>query len=191
MPDRAQRISLREFKAISSAISSYEDINLLGRHLVEGICRAFRVKGCSIFLVDDREKQLFRVSAYGLSEHYLMKGPILIDEDSVEFSKNETVYIEDTQNDPRVRYPQDAQKEGIISMLSVPVISRNTVIGLLKVYNDKKIALHDEDLDSFKILAKQVGLVIENNGLRNFLDRIKMALDSLPLRMLSGLNFDD
>ncbi|WP_027359458.1 GAF domain-containing protein [Desulforegula conservatrix] len=188
MTERAQRITLREFKAISSAISSYEDINLLGRHLVEGICRAFRVKGCSIFLVDDREKQLFRVSTYGLSEHYLTKGPMQIDEASIEFSMGEPVYIEDTQNDPRIKYAKEAKEEGIHSMLSVPIKSKSIVVGLLKIYNDTALNLHDEDLDSFRVLAKQVGVVIENNGLRNFLDRIKMALESLPLRMLDGLN---
>lgn len=187
MTDRAQRITLREFKAISSAISSYEDITLLGRHLVEGVCRAFRVKGCSIFLVDDREKQLFRVSTYGLSEHYLTKGPIIIDENSPEFSKGEPVYIEDTQNDPMVKYPEDAKEENIHSMLSVPIMTKEIVVGLLKIYNDTPLHLHDEDLDSFRVLAKQIGIVIENNGLRNFLDRIKVALESLPLRMLSGL----
>lgn len=187
MTERAQRITLREFKAISSAISSYEDINLLGRHLVEGICRAFKVKGCSIFLVDDREKQLFRVSMHGLSESYLSKGPMHIDESSDEFAKREPVYIEDSQNDSRVKYPAEAAAEGIHSMLSVPIVSRNNVVGLLKIYHDTDLHLHDEDLDSFRILAKQVGVMIENNGLRNFLDRIKMALESLPLRMLSGL----
>lgn len=188
MTERAQRITLREFKAISNAISSYEDINLLGRHLVEGICRAFKVKGCSIFLVDDREKQLFRVSTYGLSENYLTKGPMQIDETSIEFSKGESVYIEDIQNDPRIKFAKEAKEEGIHSMLSVPIKAKSIVVGLLKIYNDTPLDLHDEDLDSFRVLSKQVGVAIENNGLRNFLDRIKMALESLPLRMLSGLN---
>lgn len=51
------------------------------------------------------------VSTYGLSEHYLTKGPIIIDENSPEFSKGEPVYIEDTQNDPMVKYPEDAKKK--------------------------------------------------------------------------------
>lgn len=187
MSEKAQRITLREFKAISSAISSYEDINLLGRHLVEGICRAFKVKGCSIFLVDDREKQLFRVSTFGLSENYLTKGPMHVDDSSTEFSTGDSVYIEDTQNDPRIKYPKEAKDEGILSMLSVPIKTKNTVVGLLKIYNDSPLELHEEDLDSFRVLAKQVGIAIENNGLKNFLDGIKMAIESLPLRMLSGL----
>jgi len=36
-------------------------------------------------------------------------------------------------------------------------------------------------------LAELLGLVIENNGLRNFFERVRSALESLPLRMLEGL----
>ncbi len=34
------------------------------------------------------------------------------------------VFVEDIQIDPRVQYPEAATKEGIVSMLSVPIKSR-------------------------------------------------------------------
>ena len=60
-PER--RFYLRQFKAISNAISIYEDLPVLFSHFVEGICRAFKLKGCSIMLYDEREKQLFMSAA--------------------------------------------------------------------------------------------------------------------------------
>jgi hypothetical protein len=36
-------------------------------------------------------------------------------------------------------------------------------------------------------MAEQLGLVIENNGLKNFLEGVKIALESLPQRMLKGM----
>jgi len=62
-PDR--RFYLREFKAISHAISTYEDLNTLIRHLAEGTARAFKAHGCSIMLLDERENQLFHMSSNG------------------------------------------------------------------------------------------------------------------------------
>jgi len=47
-----RRYYLKHFKAISHAISTYEDLNTLINHLTEGTSRAFKAKGCSIMLLD-------------------------------------------------------------------------------------------------------------------------------------------
>jgi len=46
---------------------------------------------------------------------------------------------------------------------------------------------HEDDIDFLCVLCGLLGLVIENNGPRNFLDQVKVALGSLPVRMLQGL----
>lgn len=183
-----RRFYLKEFKAISRAFSEYEDLNLLVDHMAEGISRAFKVKGCCIMLYDDREKQLFRVASHGISESYLTKGPVFfVDDRHSSFSTGEVVLIEDVQRDPRVQYPDEAKKEKIVSMLSVPIKCRNAIVGIIRIYHSSALRLHEEDLDSLSVLALHLGLVIENNGLRNFLEGVKIAIGSLPLRMLEGL----
>jgi len=182
-----RKFYLRHFKAISHAISTYEDLNLLIRHMVEGICRTFNVKGSCILLYDEREKQLFMVSNYGISEKYLNKGPIFFDEKDSAFQEGEPVYIDDMQHDPRVQYPQAAAEENIVSMLSIPIKCREIVVGILRIYHSEKLLLNNEDLNSLCVLTEQLGVVIENNGLRNFIDGLKVAMESLPLRMLKGL----
>lgn len=182
-----RRIHLEEFKTISRAIITYEDLNLLLNHSVEGIARAFKGKGCSIMLFDEREQQLFRVSSYGISEEYLSKGPLPVDEKYSAFVTGEPVFIEDMQKDPRVKYPDAAAREGLVSMLSVPIKCRERVTGIIRMYNAESWALHEDDLDSFCLLAEHLGCVIENHGLKNFLEQVKMALGNLPLRMLEGI----
>ena len=185
MVDR--KFYLKEFKAISRAISTYEDLNLLMTHITEGLCRTFSLKGACLMLFDDREKQLFRVSSYGISEKYLSKGPVFFDDKESSFSKGEPVLIKDMQNDPRVQYPEEAAKEHIVSMLSVPIKYRDAILGVIRMYHNETLSLNDEDLDSICVLAQHLGLVIENNGLSNFLEGVKIAIDSLPLRMLKDL----
>ena len=182
-----RRIYLREFRAISHTISTYSDFNLLIKYLVEGITRSFSVKGCSILILDERENRLVHVRSYGISDEYLTKGPILLDDRYSAFVTGEPVFVEDFRTDRRVQYPDAAQREGIASMLSVPIKHRGEVIGLVRVYHSEPWTIHEDDLDSFCILAEHLGLAIENNGLRNFLDQIKTAMESLPLRMLKGL----
>jgi signal transduction protein with GAF and PtsI domain len=184
----ARRIYLNEYKAISRAISTYEDFNLLVNHFVEGICTSFHVKGCSIMLYDDRQKQLFRVASFGLSRQYLSKGPIVIEDKHSSFFTGEAVFVQDFKTDPRVQYPEHAAQEGLASMLSVPIKIRKETIGVVRIYNNEPWTLHDEDVDSFCSLGEHLGLLIENNGLKNFLDRVKIAMASLPRRMLEGLD---
>jgi signal transduction protein with GAF and PtsI domain len=180
----ARRIYLHEYKAISRAISTYEDFNLLANHFVEGICTSFHMKGCSIMLYDDREKQLFRVASFGLSRQYLSKGPIVIEDKHSSFFTGKPVFVQDFKTDPRVQYPEHAVQEGLVSMLSVPIKIRSETIGVVRIYNNEPWTLHEDDIDSFSSLAEHLGLLVENNGLKNFLDRIKIAMASLPRRML-------
>ena len=184
-PER--KFDLRKFKAISHAISNYEDLNLLINHLAEGTTRTFEAKGCSIMLLDEKENQLFTVSYYGISEEYLKKGPLFLDERYCAFIRGEPVYIENVQSDPRIQYPQAAVREGIVSMLSIPITFRNIPVGLIRVYHSEVKAFHEEDIDSLKVMATHLGLVIENNGLKNFLESVNAAMESLPQRIIKEL----
>jgi len=184
-PER--KFYLRHFKAISHAISNYEDLNLLMNHIAEGLTRTFKIKGCCIMLLDEREQQLFTVSSYGISEEYLSKGPVFLNEKYSSLVSGKPVFIENLQNDPRIQYPQAAIDEQIISMFSFPINSRHVTIGVIRMYHGEKLYLHDDDIDSISVMAQHMGLVIENNGLRNFLSEVKMAMHSLPIRLLDGL----
>jgi signal transduction protein with GAF and PtsI domain len=183
-PER--KIGLPQFRAISHAISRYEDVTMLGLHLVESICISFEIKAASILLFDDREKRLFNVCSHGLSEEYHRVVPEF-SERFQEFTQGRWVYFEDFANDPRVKNRAAVKKEGIVSMLSVPIKRNQHILGLLKLYNSEKWILHEEDIMSISVLAEQYGLVIENNGLQNFLSEVKVAMGSLPLRKLKGL----
>ena len=182
-----RKFDLKKYKSISRAISNYEDLTLLINHLAEGTTRTFEAKGCSIMLLDEKENQLFTVSCYGISEEYLQKGPLLIDDKYCAFIKGKPVYIEDMQNDPRIKYPDQASKEGIVSMLSIPITYRNIATGLMRIYRSDSKGFHKEDIDTMFVLAMHLGLIIEINGLRNFLDGVNMAMESLPSRILKDL----
>ncbi len=182
-----RRFHLHHFKSISHAIATYEDLGLLFNHLAEGTARAFDAKGCAIMLLDEREKQFFLVSSYGISESYKKKGPILIDQSDSAFFINEPVFIKDMLCDNRIHYPEEAKEEGFVSLLCIPIRHRKDPIGLVRIYHAEAIQYHKEDVDALCVLCELLGMVIEINGLINFLDKVKVAMGSLPTRMLAGL----
>lgn len=173
--------------AISHAISTYGDLNLLIVHLAEGTSRTFEAKGCSILLLDETENQLFHVSSFGISEEYLKKGPIIIDDRVSSFMTGEPVLIEGLPNDCRILYPEAASKEGIASMLSVPIKHIQSPVGLMRIYHGRSNAFNNDDIHALSVLCEHLGLAIENHGLKNFLEKIKHSIDSLPPRVLKGM----
>ena len=179
-----RRIYLKEFRVVSRAIATYEDLLLLFNHLTKIITTSFKVMGCSIMLLDEREEQFFRMASYGVSQEYLDKGPLFADDKFRVFMEGEPVFIKDVANDARIQYADAALKEGITSILTVPIKFRAITTGIIRIYSDQKWDLHDDDLDSFEVIGEQIGLLLEYNGLKNFFEMIKAGIDRLPPRLL-------
>ena len=185
MTDALERtFNLEQFRSISHAISTYDDPKLLLTHITEGIALAFKIKGCCTLVLDEKENQLFMVSSYGISQEYLEKGPIFIDEKDPVLIKGEPVFIQNVQTDPRVQYPKQAADENIGSMLSIPIKFRHTVTGVVRMYHHEAITVCQEDLESLSVLLEHLGIVIENTGLKNVIDQFKVAMGNLPHRLL-------
>ena len=184
MAEIERKFYLKQFKAISNAIATYEDFNLLLKHLVEGVSRTFKIKGASVMILDEIEKQLFRVSNYGISENYLNKGPVFADQKYRSLATGKVEIIKDMLHDQRIQYPESAKEEGIVSLMAIPIKYRKNPIGEMRLYFDQPMIMHEEDIESLCVLANQLGVVIETNGLKNFVEQIKIAIESLPPRML-------
>jgi len=182
-----RKFYLKHFRSICHAIATYEDLNILTDHLSEGTARRFKAKGCSIMLLDERDKHLYPVSSYGISEEYLNKGPLIMDDKECSVYTGKPIFIENMLSDTRVQYPQAAEKEGIVSMLSIPIKCRDTIIGVIRIYHEKPLSIHGEDIETLCVMAEHLGLVIENNGLKNFLEGVLASLENLPPRMRKDL----
>ena len=183
---RTRRINFRAFKVLCREMSTYEDLNTLFNDLVELICRSFEVKACAILLFDERLQELFHVATYGISDEYLAKGPIPIRLEDSPLKKGEAVCIDNMSCDDRVLYPDAAEKEGFQAMLCFPITCRKDVIGMIRVYHNEPLQLAEYDMDSFAVLNRLLGLVIEHHGMKNFIDDVKRSFSNLPLRMLEG-----
>ncbi|MBF0451470.1 MAG: GAF domain-containing protein [Candidatus Magnetomorum sp.] len=182
-----RRINFRAFKVLCREMSTYEDLNTLFNEIVELICRSFEVKACAILLFDERLQELFHVASYGISDTYLEKGPIPIRIEDSALAKGQVVCIEDMSTDKRILYPDAAEQEGFASMICFPISCRKEVIGMIRVYHHEQLRLAEYDLDSFSVLNRLLGLIIEHHGMKNFIEEVKSSFSNLPLRMIKGI----
>jgi GAF domain-containing protein len=65
------------------------------------------------------------------------------------------LYIEDVTHDTRVQYPGEAREEGIQSILSVPLLLKQELIGALRIYTARARKFSPEELKFLHGLADQ------------------------------------
>ncbi len=150
------------FMQITRAISSSIDLNTVLHLIVKSTCETTDSKGCTLMLLDEKDESLEVKSFYGLSEQYVRKGPLAADKSIADTLKGEPVIIEEAASDPRVQYPLEARQEGIASIVSVPILLRERIIGVLRLYTGVPCRFIKDDIDFLSAVAVQSGLAIDN-----------------------------
>jgi GAF domain-containing protein len=153
---------LRVFQEVTRAVSSSLQLNEVLNMIVRTLPEVMGLKAATIRLIDDSGKSLELAAAHGLSERYLGRGPVDMEENIKEALHERPVAIEDVSTDPRVYYRREAEDEGIKSMLTLPIIARGRVIGILRLLTDEVRRFSHQDIDFAAALAEQCGTAIEN-----------------------------
>jgi GAF domain-containing protein len=91
------------------------------------------------------------------------------------------VAIYDVADDPRIQYPEEAKKEGIASILSVPITVRENPIGALRVYSAEPWEVSLEDVNLVQAVAQIGGMALEMSrlykGLKDSIEILKARRD--------------
>ncbi len=171
---------------ITGAVSATRDPKEVLLLTVESIKTAMDVKGCTLFLIDYKTNELKIASSYGLSENYLNKGPISSLKSITESLEEGPVAIYDVSDDPRLQYPEEAKKEGIASILSVPISVHDRVMGALRVYTSEPWEFTLEDVNFVQAVAQIAGMAIElckmSKGYRSSIEVLKTMRDPKLLK---------
>ncbi|MBM3149766.1 MAG: GAF domain-containing protein, partial [Chloroflexi bacterium] len=118
-------------------------------------------KGCSLMLMAPDRQQLIHTVAHGLSDWYVRKGPVRVDDAIAQSLAGKPVAILDATTDPRVQYREQAKKEGIVSILSLPLMRRGKVIGLVRIYTAEPRRFTAGDVEFFSALADLGAVALE------------------------------
>jgi CheY-like chemotaxis protein len=167
MGDRKSRFERRyredTFEEVKKAISSTLNLKQVLDLIVQGVVKVMKVKGSSLSLLDKKREKLRIFASNGLSRNYVDKGPL---DSSKSIGSTvldgKHVWVEDAATDLRIQYPEEARREQIASILSVPLMVRNRVIGALRVYTSERRQFTDEEIKFLYGFAEQVALAIEN-----------------------------
>ena len=154
-------------------ISSSLELDQVLQSVVKSITEAMEVKACAVRLLDPRTGQLQYNAGYGLSSNYLAKGPVDVEHSPIdsEALRGAPVIIPDVSEDSRFQYKEAAKREGIVSVLCVPLEVHGRAIGVMRVYTSEQCTFHEDDIQFLTVLASLSALAIENASLYESLKR--------------------
>jgi GAF domain-containing protein len=158
--------------------------------LVQGVVKTLDLRAASIRLLQDGGL-LEPVAAHGLSPAYLQKGPVELRKSPIdrEALRGAPVQIANVATDPRFEYPHEAQREGIVSAVFVPLIARGESIGVLRAYTATQRPFTADEIELLTALANLGALAIANARLYQLCVRDqKMTAEALwNFRLPDGL----
>jgi len=129
---------------------------------VEGVAKALGAKGCSLLLLSPDRKNLVHTISYGLSARYVKKGQVSADKSIAQALDGEAVSILDATTDERVQYPRENKEEGIASILSVPMMQRGDIVGVVRVYTAEPHKFTADDTYFVWAAANLGAIALEN-----------------------------
>ncbi len=157
--------SLEYFRAlheVSRAILSTLDSREVMTLIIGKVIEIMQIKGSALRLINETTGELELLVSRGLSDRFLQKGAPHTDKSICDTLAGNPVLILDTATDSRLEYPEQTRAEGIVSLLSLPIVAKDRVIGVLRLYIGKRREFSQEEVTFLSALAEIAGIAIMN-----------------------------
>ena len=155
---------LKAVTEISRAITSDLYLEDILKLIVAVTAEVTNSKICSLMLADEEKKELVIRATQSISEAYNKKPNVKIGEGIAGkvARDNRPIVVLDVRKDPNYLNRDVAKKEGIVSLLSVPMNVKGKIVGVLNTYTPKLHEFSQKEIDTIISVANQAAVAIEN-----------------------------
>lgn len=148
----------KTFQEALQGMHETRDLEEVLRLIVESVVRLLQAKGSTVLLLDPKKARREVKAPAGLTDAYLQKGPLEAARSLAETLEGKRTWIPDMEKDPRVQYPAEALKEGVTSILSLPMITKGRVIGCLRLYRAEPNEFSEAEMELLDRFTEQVAM---------------------------------
>jgi len=201
MPDKHKIIKQRhrnllgveEFSAlyeVNKSITSTLQLSQVLRLITKKACQIMRAQGCSLRLLHRNKKELILKAHYGLNTRsHLRKGNIRVGESIAGrvLKENHYYIIDDLFSDSRYQNSSVIRRENFRSLLSVPLVDKGKVQGVLSIYSKRRSFFSRDDAKLLFMFGAQASIAISNASLyeqarANYMDAIRFLANALDAK---------
>ncbi len=157
--------------------------------ILRGITEATGSRGCSLMLFTKGKKVLFRCAAYGLSDWFFKKCTVTNDQGISQALKGKST-VKNVASDPKVGYRKQVIKEGIASILNVPVKLRGKIIGVMQIYTSDARNFTDNEISFASVIADFAAEALDKAGFFEIMQRDYEAFNKSMRQIGSELDYE-
>ncbi len=166
---------------ISKAIASDIYLEDILRLIVTVTAEMMGSNICSLMLIDEKKNELVIRATQSISEEYNKKPPLKIGEGIAgkAVKENKPIVVKDVTKEKEYKHKDIARKEGLCSLLSVPLAVKGKVIGAINCYTSMPHDFTGTEINILTSVANQAAVAIENAQL---LVKSKVIQEELEIR---------
>jgi signal transduction protein with GAF and PtsI domain len=196
---KKKALQVEALSALSEKIASNLYLKEILQLIVTMTAELIQSKICSIMLLNPDKKELIIEATQSLSQEYISKPNISVN-NSISgraILQKRPVSVLDVTREPDFLYPEMARKEGLCSLLSVPMMVKEDVIGIINCYTEKPHDFSEEETAIVQAVANQAAIAIQNTQLMEELVETKKALETRKVLekakgiLMKELNIDE
>ncbi len=160
------RLKVHLFESLSSVsrtINSTLNLDEALRVITREACELMRARMCSLMMLDETREWLDLRASYGAGATYIKKPRLSVEESllGVVARRKKPLQIANVQTSSRYQNVEVARREGLISLLSVPLLFAGQSIGTLNVYTSRLYNFSNEEIRILSALAELSAIAIE------------------------------
>jgi signal transduction histidine kinase len=146
-------------QTINSALNLDDALQVITREA----CLMMQAKMCSLLMLDESREWLDLRASWGAGKPYLQKPRVSASESLVGIvvRRRKPIQVENVQTSSRYQNTGVARREGLVALLSVPLIFAGEAIGALNIYTGRPYKFSNEEIRILSALAELSGLAIE------------------------------
>jgi signal transduction histidine kinase len=189
LDDRAAARQLAFLERVVRATAEQADHDQLLRRIIDEATEATDTQVCSLYLWDDADKVLILTATNGLAQSGIGHVRLGLGEGVTGWvaAQRAPLAVADVRAEPRFKWVANLDQEHFRSMLSVPIVSHDRVIGVMNVQTTDVHEFLPAEIEFVEVLAAQVAGIIELSALRSKLAR-QLALEREAVERLTSLN---
>jgi signal transduction histidine kinase len=160
------RLKARLFESLASVsrtINSTLNMDEALRAITREACVLMRARMCSLMMLDESREWLDLRASHGAGEAYLKKPRLSVGDSvlGVVVRRKKPLQVENVQTSGRYQNVEMARREGLISLLSVPLLFAGQATGTLNVYTGRPYNFSNEEILILSALAELSAIAIE------------------------------
>ena len=158
---------IKALSKISKAITSDFYLDDILRLIVTVTAEVLGSNICSLMLIDEKTNELVVRATQSISEEYNKKPPLKIGEGIAGkvASENKPMAVKDVTKEKEYKHKDIAKKEGLSSLLCVPMSVKGKVIGVINCYTSQPHNFTENEIEILTTIANQAAIAIENTEL--------------------------